>query len=135
MMPLVKNLTQLVICAFVIFGLSNCKGDQTNNTSTVAPESNAADLVGEWTIIKAFKEDSPSKMLEKGLFTFTANNEFSTNILGDAAKYPYTFSRSRIKVDNKSRTSYDVTVLTPDTLVMKTKLRNFDFKFITVKVK
>jgi len=134
MIPLIKDLARFVMYAFVIFGLSNCKNDQTN-TNTIAPESTTADLVGEWIITKAFKEDSPSKMLEKGLFTFTSNNEFSTNILGDVTKYPFTFSNGRIKVDNKTRTSYDVTVLTPDTLVMKTKLRNFDFKFITVKVK
>jgi len=133
MSTLVRNLTSLSIIALMVFCLSNCKNDEKVASVAEKPMT-ADDLVGEWTIVEAYKGNQPSKMLEKGLFTFSPTYEFSNNFLGDPSQYPYTFNGRRIKVKNGSRTSYDVIKLTSDTLVMKTKLRNFDFQFITTKV-
>lgn len=131
----VVNLSGLLIVLFALLSVSSCKPDAKQQAVPAEKKLTIADLVGDWNITAAYKEKSRSKMLEKGLFSFSTDNKFKTNILGDNAYYPFGFDGKRIKVSDKAKTSYVVTSLTSDTLVMTTKLRNFDFKFVTVKVK
>jgi len=53
-----------------------------------------------------------------------------TNIMGDESPTKFKFEDGVIHTVNDK---YFVTKLTSDTLILKAHLRNFDFKFITVK--
>lgn len=123
---------------YITLGLSililfSCKGDQ--NTIQVEPKIETTDMVGTWKMHEAYKGNSKTKLLDNAYFIFDNNGKIVSNIQGDAQSYPYSFTKNKLSIDNPSKDVYKVLSMTSDTLILTTKIRNFDFKFITVKSK
>ncbi len=106
--------------------LLSCKSDKP-----VLPIIVASDLVGNWKVIEAYKSGKKTSLLDNGYFKIDTNNRFSTNILADTSYYPFILKNEVISVNSKDR--YHVIAKTSDTLIMDANLRNFNFRFVTVK--
>lgn len=120
-----------VFCLMALFALLFC-GCKSDPVVTPIQKIVTADLDGQWMMIEAYKENKPSRMLNKGYFSFD-RGQFKTNILGDEKLYPYTLDNNLIRVKDQNNSIYRVSELTSDTLIMTARLMNFNFKFITLK--
>lgn len=126
------RLRSLVLCALVLGLVLACKPDKPLKPSKPDFELTDAGLSGSWKVVEAYKDGKLSRLLDNGEFHFTEEG-FRTNIMRDATVYPYALSETKISISDPAGTSYVVSHLTSDTLIMSTKLRNFDFKFISAK--
>lgn len=115
------------VCLILICFLVGCKPEVT-----VPIVTTPVVLDGEWEMVEAYKGNTLSRLLDNATFKFTDEGKFSTNILGDENMYPYELSKGKIKVLNPNKDIYIVQHKTTDTLILSTRQRNFDFKFITV---
>ncbi len=121
---------QIIIFLAIISALVSCKPEPKTPVVTVPVV-----LDGDWEIAEAYKGNTLSRLLDNGTFKFTEDRKFSTNILRDTQLYPYSITGGKISIDNPSKDTYIVQHKTSDTLILGTRLRNFDFKFITIKAK
>jgi len=121
---------------YVSIGLSllcllSCRGDQ--KVTLEVPAIEKAELEGTWKMHEAFKGNSQTKLLDNAFFVFDSLGKIVSNIQGDETAYPYTLEKNKISISNDSKDVYKVLKMTSDTLILATKIRNFDFKFITTK--
>ena len=119
---------QMVYKLSFIFGLLvlfSCKTD-------VKPQENikVEQLEGKWLMHQGFRSGNRSKLLDNAYFEFLPANQMRTNIMGDEEPIKFKFENGTILTVNDK---YYVTKLTSDTLILNAHLKNFDFKFITVK--
>ncbi len=122
----------IILCAFALF-LHSCKGD-TNSSSQVEKPITEAEVYGKWEIAKAYRDDQITRLLDNGKVTITEDGTFTTNIFGDPKAYPFKLKDNSIRVATPKTTKYLVSEVTPDTLKMSTKFRNFEFKLIMTPV-
>ena len=92
-----------------------------------------ASFGGEWIMNTAYKDGKETKLLDNAFFRFDSLGNFSTNIQGDDTAYPFKLSGNSVQIEGAKPNKYSVLELTQDTLIMETRLRNFDFKFVTLK--
>ncbi len=117
-----------IICVTVLLLMVGCEVDKPSKAGITE-----ANFSGEWTMNTAFKDGKETKLLDNAFFKFDTVGNFSTNIQGDATDYPFKLSGNTIHVDGTKPNKYSVLKLTQDTLIMETRLRNFDFKFVTLR--
>ena len=91
-------------------------------------------LQGSWQIAEAFRDNNKTRLLDNGLFTFLGQ-KFETNILQDANNYDYIVNDKIIYVEDAPRSRYEVIGFTQDTLILKSNIKGFDFKFVLTKSK
>lgn len=130
----VSKLLVLGVLVSLFLPFTGCKPEQAEAPPAVVIEN--LDLTGLWKVTEAYKSKKLTKLLDNGFFDFDKEGKMSTNILGNPAKYPYTLAGNKITIDGAPLLSkFIVSDKTNDTLVLTTRLKNFDFKFITVKSK
>jgi len=120
------------ILAFCFFHLLACRQEASGPAQ---PDLKANDLVGKWSMHEAYKGKVKTKLLDNGFFEFSNDGKLMTNILGDDGFHPYTLSNNEIKVTDGEGAIYKVIEKTQDTLTLMTRIRNFDFKFVTIQSK
>jgi len=121
------NLHQIYRLSFMFSLLLffSCKPD-------IKPQENikVEQLHGKWLMHQGFRSGNRSKLLDNAFFEFLPNSQMRTNIMGDESPPKFKFENGTIQTVNDK---YFVTKLTSDTLILNAHLKNFDFKFITVK--
>lgn len=127
----IKQIGNIVVLSFsvIIFSMVGCKNDAPATVLNLE----APTLVGTWNMYEAYKGEHRTKLLDNAYFEFQENGKMVTNILGDEKAYPYKTSNGKIIVESPDAQRYNVINKSSDTLIMTTRLRNFDFKFITLK--
>jgi len=113
----------------ILLLMNSCKQDQP--TATVHVQD--LNLEGTWKMHEAYKGNAQTKLLDNAYFTFTKDAKVSTNVLGDETPYAYTLKNGKLVIGSGSNSFYNVELVTTDTLILTTRMRNFNFKFITVK--
>jgi len=106
----------------------SCKSD----SATAVVLSNV-DLAGQWKIQEAYKGKTKTNLLDNGYFSFSESGNITTNILGDETPSEYKLSKNLITVEEGLVKKYTVEKKTTDTLILTTRIRNFDFRFIALK--
>ncbi len=126
---MMRTSTQASLVAFILMTVifSSCKTDGPS-----AAMAEVSQLDGTYKMHKAYKSDQETKLLDNAFFTFT-DKTVITNVLGDETPHPYTLKNGKLEIEDGSSNPYNVDLVTPDTLIMTTRIRRFNFKFITVK--
>ena len=120
---------KILYILFLGLFVTSCKDDQNTNSKTTVIEN----VIGEWKVIESTRNNRKAKSLENAEFMIT-DSTFSCNFLNNSEAFPYTFDGKQLKVLNPDENVYSVRTLTPDTLILKTEIKNFEFKFISVKM-
>jgi hypothetical protein len=118
-----------IICIFslLLFAFS-CKNDHQVSKKTIDIEN----VLGTWDVIHSTRNNRVANSLSNAAFVIT-DTTFSCNFLDASKSFPYSFDGKGIKVLNPSKSIYSVRLLTPDTLLLASEIKNFDFKFTSVK--
>jgi len=86
-------------------------------------------LPGYWELINATRNGKSVPSLEGTYFEFDSLGAVSTNFTGQQVVTDYTIADSSIIYNNEGRdTKLDFSIIHPDTLMLKTKMRKI-FKF------
>lgn len=101
--------------------LFSCKSDTPNTTAS------KDNLQGKWEIIDAKRNGKQTELLKNGFFNFE-NNELTSNInlSADTITEVFTVTDNNIILNNSR---YNVLYNTSDTLILSTRISNFDFEF------
>ncbi|MBT8231733.1 MAG: hypothetical protein HKO66_01325 [Saprospiraceae bacterium] len=120
---------RIIFCFFVLFfGFQSCKTD-------IDPAKKASiveHMIGDWTVLESTRNNRIAKSLANSEFYIT-DTTFSCNFLNGSKAFPYSFDGRKISVMNPEKSVFTVRFLTTDTLILKTEIKNFDFKFTSVK--
>lgn len=128
-LKLIKNdVNRILLFLFITCILFACKQDQGYNNKPVA----IGNIIGKWNVEESYRNNRLAKSLANAKFDIT-DSTFSCNFLDDSKSFPYSFDGKIIKVLNPDENNYSVRMLTPDTLILTTEIKNFDFRFISVK--
>lgn len=117
-----------ILILLFILALCSCKQDSNYDNKPVV----IGNVIGHWDVLESFRNNRLAKSLANAEFEIT-DSTFSCNFLDDSNTFPYSFDGKKIKVLNPTENVYSVRMLTPDTLILTTEIKNFDFKFISVK--
>jgi|DEB0MinimDraft_10_1074344.scaffolds.fasta_scaffold03025_2 hypothetical protein len=117
----------LIILFLVWLGLFSCRNDSSGLGHVMAEN-----LEATWVVMEASRNNRPALSLEKSEF-YIRDSLFSTNFLPDTSSYPYSYDGEKIVLLDKAKSVFHVSRKAPDTLIFKTEIKNFDFKFIAVK--
>ena len=118
-----------IICIFslLLFACS-CKNDNHASKTPIDIEN----VLGIWDVIHSTRNNRIANSLSNAEFIIN-DTAFSCNFLDNSKYFPYSFDGKEINVVNPSKTVYSVRLLTPDTLLLSAEIKNFDFKFTSVK--
>ncbi len=114
--------------SFFLFFLLACQSDSDSGTP-VLPEN----IQGDWEVIEATRNNRPALSLEKSQF-FIGKDSFATNFLPDKNAYPYSYDGKVIRVMNEAKNQFKVSRKAKDTLIFRSIIQNFEFKFTAVPV-
>ena len=118
-----------IICIFsLLLFASSCKNDTQAPKKTIDIEN----VVGSWDVIHSTRNNRVANSLSNAAFIIT-DTTFNCNFLDASQSFPYSFDGKDIIVLNPSKSIYSVRLLTPDTLLLAAEIKNFDFKFTSVK--
>ncbi len=110
----------------VITILYSCKQDKTVII--------ADDLVGEWIIFKALRNEKITKSLEKGNFVFRADNTVNSNLFGNENMYIFKLQDNVVTVEGHEMIKkMKIIRLQNDSLTITSNIKFFDMKFLLVK--
>jgi len=114
-----------MLLSLVSFSLPSCKSD-------VKPQSEVTQnqLTGKWLVHEGYRSGNRSKLLDNGYFEFMPEGYMKTNILGDESQQQFSLDKGVLLANNDK---FIVSKLTSDTLILEATLRNFEFKFVTLK--
>ena len=126
----IRKYTLYLLSIYLAIGIISCRPD----AKTSPLDLQLSSFNGEWRMDTAYKDGKQTKLLDNAFFKFDSLGNFSTNIQGDNTLFPFELKGNTVHVDGGKPNKYNVLVLTSDTLIMATRLRNFDFKFVALKV-
>ncbi len=91
-------------------------------------------LYGRWEITEGLRNGRPAESLSELFFEFEETGILRTNLSGATIEGEYKLDDDRIlQREAEIETEYKVVSLTDSTLVLTTRLRNFNFEFQMVK--
>lgn len=96
-------------------------------------------IQGKWLVTESTRNRKPTTTLKDAYFSFDSN-EMKTNVLGVNQGYSYhiagetlTQSGEYMELVGDKKLDYKVLKLTSDSLVLSTKIRNYNFMFYALK--
>lgn len=91
-------------------------------------------LYGEWHVYNATRNNKPTKTLNRGLFLFTSDSTFSTNIFGGSmTQHKYDIEDNVIVTNDLPKLNLAIQRVHPDTLRLSGKIRHFYMQFYLAK--
>lgn len=92
-------------------------------------------LLGKWTLEKAFRGKNRTELLNQLFFEFTEDGGITTNINnGQLEQGKYEFNGEVIhQTESSLSLDYKVEALTDSTLILQTSIRDMPFKFFFVR--
>lgn len=129
------NFKLSILYLISIFLVFSCKSDPATIDENLSE-------VGNWSIIASTRNNKPTSTLKDGYFDFGEGNVMKTNILGGEADFDY--SRDGNVINQKlgpelqsamgvDHINYIIEKLSSDTLILKSKIRNYNFEFLGIK--
>lgn len=92
-------------------------------------------LLGRWELNYATRDGGPAPSVEGLYFTFLEDGALQTNIAGSPETAAYSIEDSVIKQrESRYEIDYNIEQLSDSTLIVSTKLRDYDFVFSLKKV-
>ena len=91
------------------------------------------ELLGKWSVVKASRNGSETKTLEDGYFEFISDSIFRTNIFSKEEQYRYELTEEGFKQQGGEMVEYLIEDSDPDSLILQTIIRNYEFLFIAVR--
>jgi len=92
------------------------------------------DLKGSWSIYDATRNGKVTKTLKGGVFMFTSDTSFTTNIFGDERLFTFDTDENKItttKGDPSLKLKMSATH--SDSLVLTTKIQTYDIELFMVR--
>lgn len=123
---------RLLLLFSMLFSLTAC------GSESAADPTGQNQLIGKWELQEAYRNGSPAASLEDLFFEFEETGQMSTNILGATAQSDYHFDGQKIVQaagESGMEVAYEVEGITDTSLVLRTSLRRYDFKFDLRKIK
>lgn len=112
-----------------------CKSDPQTQTNV----NHIEEIQGKWIVTEAARNKRLTKTLNDAYFDFS-NTTLKSDVMGDEADYKYsivgdklTLSGGYMELVGDSTLEYQIARLTSDTLVLTTRIRNFDFILFAIK--
>ena len=115
-------------CFYFLVGLIVCLTWQSCQEQEVKQDTSL--LNGKWLVVSATRNANPTTTLNEAFFDFAADSTMQTNLTGEATSARYSLSGNTINQMSESSLSYDILKLSADTLVLKTKILDYDFKLL-----
>lgn len=101
---------------------SACEDDQLNQ---------AAQLIGHWEVVAAYRNGAPTESLDGLFYTFSADGQLRTNMTGTEADYRYELDDTELfQQEGPLEVTYQVEIFAADTLILLTELRRKHFRFV-----
>ena len=116
----VKNLIVILV------GIMGCSIWQSCQ-ETVEPLDTSL-LLGRWLVVGAERNANETKTLNEAYFEFSSDSTMQTNFTGQESTASFTTKGNWIKQISGEKLSFDILQLSADSLVITTKLMNYDFK-------
>ncbi len=114
------------LCALLLFLLPACLLDN---------EEARQQLLGRWELEQAFRNGRPTESLDQLYFVFHPDGNLETNLTGQPEVGSYEFDGDEIQQRETSISAdFQVESLSDSTLVLRTQLRNYGFRFNLRKV-
>jgi len=89
-------------------------------------------LPGKWEMVSAERDGNTTNTLDKAYFNIS-ESVFSHNLNGDSIAVSYSVAEDALTLDDQMIKKLELISLTKDTLIAKTKISSFDFKFLMSK--
>ncbi len=125
--PIMKQLHLTLLIVLLLTSGASCKKDT---------DATAKMLLGRWELQEGFRNRQPSESLAGLFFEFGKEGKMSTNLpLTDIAAQA-TFSADPEKIlqrQGEMEVEYQIETLNDSLLIVNTKLRNYDFRFVLKK--
>ena len=90
-------------------------------------------LKGNWIVVSAARDGRVTTTLEDGFFNFESDSLFRTNIFSEEKAYPYETTTNGFRQLGDELIEYEVLESDPDSLILATSIRNYEFIFITIR--
>ena len=90
-------------------------------------------LKGKWTVISAYRDGQSTTTLEDAFFKFDSDSTFITNIFESEKSYAFQASKEGFIQLGNNPIEYIVDQTKPDTLLIQTSIRKYQFSFIAVR--
>lgn len=110
----------LVVCFSVLVG---CHQD----------DALRAKLRGRWHVVSAERNGRTTSTLEDAYFFFENDSILYTNILRNNISVNYRVQENQILQGGAQSIVYDIVEISDDSLILSSKIRDYDFKFFLVK--
>lgn len=115
------KLHHLYVMVFLI--LCSCKRD-----ADIRP-----DILGNWHIYGATRNNKVTKTLNGGIFSFTSDSTFTTNVFGGLSEHKYDVRDGVIITRSAPVLRFSIHKNELDTLHLSGKIRQFRMQFYLVK--
>jgi len=122
-----KNLHSTLLLAVFLTSATSCKKDS---------DATAKMLMGRWELQEGFRNGQPSESLAGLFFEFGVEGKMSTNLPLMELSSKSTFSADPEKIiqrQGETEVEYQIETLSDSVLIVNTKLRNYDFRFVLKK--
>lgn len=117
-------------CFYFLAGLIVCLAWQSCQEQVAKQDTSL--LNGKWLVVSATRNANPTTTLNEAFFEFAADSTMQSNLTGEAMRARYSVSGNTINQISESALSYDILKISADTLVLKTKILDYDFKLLLV---
>ena len=96
-------------------------------------EKEKINLQGKWNIVNANRNGKPTSTLEHAYFDFLSDSLLMTNILREDITVNYEIRDNKIWQSGSTPLVYHIVEIVQDSLVLETKIKNYDFIFYLKK--
>lgn len=97
-------------------------------------EVNRQKLIGDWQLVKGFKNDKETGLLEGTTFSFSEAGEMTTNLpIGVESPAPFEVEKDILHQKGRHTIDYTIKNCTDSLLVLALKMRGIDFELHLAK--
>jgi hypothetical protein len=123
-----KYLGTLFCITALFIAASSCKKDT---------DPTAEQILGRWELQEGFRNGRPTESLSDLFFEFRTEGQMSTNLPITDIPSNATYVAKKGKIEQQQgdmELEYQIEQLNDSVLILTTKLRNFDFRFVLKKM-
>lgn len=114
------------IIIILLLAISACSGEN-------AADSTENKILGRWEIQEASRNGRITESLAQLYYDFAVDGKMQTNLSGATESGTYEISDQKLlQKDMQINAEYNIESLSDTLLILTTKLRNSDFKFVLV---
>ncbi len=96
-------------------------------------EKGINNLIGKWTVTKAYRGSRLTETLEDAYFEFSSDTSFQTNIYNDDASYRYELTDNGFNQLTPDKVSFEANLTGIDSLKLEATIRGNEFVFLAIR--